>query len=152
MRVILSTTILLEEGAFVTREISLDYARTWLAVGSVENFCGHETVRVLGIEPAKDRRECPGYDEALCLKPRARLEFGREYTAAEVEAIGVQFTLITRAELPAISPDSLLTPAEAAAFFGGAESSWRNRAASGEIPGVFKKGKQWLIPRHTVIQ
>ena len=151
MRVILSTTILLGEGAFVAREISLDRARAWLGAGPVENFCGHETVRVLGIEPAKDRHECPGYDEALCLKPRARLEFGREYTAAEVETIGVQFTLITRIE-PGISPDSLLTPAEAAVLFGGAESSWRNRAASGEIPGAFKKGKQWLIPESAILQ
>lgn len=150
-RAILSTTILLEEGTFAAREISLDAARVWLAAAPADNFCGHETVRVLGIEPAKDRHECPGYDEALCLKPRARLEFGREYTAAEVETIGVQFTLITRIE-PGISPDSLLTPAEAAVLFGGAESSWRNRAASGEIPGAFKKGKQWLIPKSAILQ
>lgn len=45
------------------------------------------------------------------------------------------------------APDTLLTPAEVAAATGTHESTWRNRCARGEIPGAFKKGKQWLIPR-----
>jgi hypothetical protein len=40
-----------------------------------------------------------------------------------------------------------LTPAEAAERSGLAEITWRKRAAGGKIPGAFKKGKQWLIPR-----
>jgi hypothetical protein len=43
-----------------------------------------------------------------------------------------------------------LTPAEAAAHFGGAEVTWRTRAAAGLIPGAVKKGKQWLFPRSAV--
>lgn len=50
----------------------------------------------------------------------------------------------------AVAPLSLLTPAEAADETDTSESSWRNRAAAGEIPGAFKKGKQWLIPRSAV--
>ncbi len=46
----------------------------------------------------------------------------------------------------ALIPRQYVTPNEAAAFTGTAESSWRNRAAAGEIPGAVKKGKQWLIP------
>lgn len=45
---------------------------------------------------------------------------------------------------------SVLTPAEAAELTNTHESGWRNRAAAGEIPGAFKKGKQWLIPRSAV--
>lgn len=41
---------------------------------------------------------------------------------------------------------TMLTPAEIAVKTGTSESSWRNRAAAGKIPGAFKKGKQWLIP------
>lgn len=47
------------------------------------------------------------------------------------------------------SPD-YLTPVEIADATGTAESTWRNKAAAGEIPGAVKKGKQWLIPRWAV--
>lgn len=49
------------------------------------------------------------------------------------------------------APDEMLTPAEIAAATGTAESSWRNKAAAGEIPGALKKGKQWLLPRSVVL-
>ncbi len=42
---------------------------------------------------------------------------------------------------------ALLTAGEAAAETGTSESLWRNRAASGQLPGAVKKGKTWLIPR-----
>jgi len=45
------------------------------------------------------------------------------------------------------APDTMLTPAEVAAATGTAESTWRNKAAAGHIPGAEKKGKQWLLPR-----
>lgn len=44
------------------------------------------------------------------------------------------------------APDAMLTPAEIAAQTGTNESTWRNKAASGEIAGAVKKGKQWLLP------
>jgi len=44
------------------------------------------------------------------------------------------------------SPDEVLTPAEVANQTGTAESTWRNKAAAGEIPGAIKLGKQWLLP------
>jgi len=47
----------------------------------------------------------------------------------------------------ASAPDELLTPAEVAEITGTADSTWRNKAAAGEIPGAVKKGKQWLLPR-----
>lgn len=45
------------------------------------------------------------------------------------------------------APDTLLTPVEIADATGTAESTWRNKAAAGKIPGAIKKGKQWLLPR-----
>lgn len=50
----------------------------------------------------------------------------------------------------ATAPADLLTPAEAANATDTSESYWRNRAAAGEIPGAYKKGKQWLLPRAAV--
>lgn len=50
----------------------------------------------------------------------------------------------------AASKPSFVTPAQIAAQTGTAESSWRNRAAAGEIIGAVKAGKQWLIPLNTL--
>jgi len=100
-RVILSTKLLIGDGTFECREITPDEATNWLALGPVENYCGHATVRILGLEPDRSRRECEGYDEALCLKPRSRLEFGREYSQEEIAAIGVEYALIRRIITPA---------------------------------------------------
>lgn len=44
------------------------------------------------------------------------------------------------------APDTMLTPVEVADKTGTAESTWRNKAAAGDIPGAVKKGKQWLLP------
>lgn len=46
----------------------------------------------------------------------------------------------------ASAADRFVTPAEVAEATGTAESGWRNKAAAGDIPGVIKKGKQWLLP------
>ena len=44
------------------------------------------------------------------------------------------------------APADTITPAEVAEKTGTAESTWRNKAAAGLIPGAEKKGKQWLLP------
>lgn len=97
-RVVLSTKLLIGDGTFRARTITRQEAADWLAAGPVENYCGHETVRILGIEPDKSRKSCTGYDEALCLNAKSRLDFGKEYSLAEIEAIGVEFTLIEKLE------------------------------------------------------
>lgn len=43
--------------------------------------------------------------------------------------------------------EELLTPVEMAELTGTAESTWRNKASAGQLPGAIKKGKQWLIPQ-----
>lgn len=93
-RAILSTTLLIGEGAFRADVVDLETAKAWLDQGPFVNYCGHETVRILGLEPARGREFCTGYDEALALKPKARLESGREYSLAEIEEVGIEFTLI----------------------------------------------------------
>ena len=95
-RVILSTTIILEVGKYEMLEIGLEGAKEFAK--SAENFVGHTTVKILGIEPAKDRKNCDSYDEALILKPLKRLEFGKEYTLKELEQIGFTYFLISRHE------------------------------------------------------
>lgn len=52
----------------------------------------------------------------------------------------------------ASAPDETMTPAEIAEITGTVESTWRNKAARGEIPGAVKRGKQWLIPDRVVIE
>ena len=96
MKVILSTPMLLETGNFTMNEISLEEAKEWVDNNEVKNYCGHETVRILDLEPAKNREECFGYSECLCLKPNARLEFGKEYTKEEIKNIGVKAFLIKK--------------------------------------------------------
>lgn len=93
-RAILSSPLLLEAGEFKMEEILLDEAIKFAT--TAQNFCGHQTVKVLGIEPAKTREECAGYDEAICLKPVGRLEFGREYSVAEILKIGIKIFKISK--------------------------------------------------------
>lgn len=69
-----------------------------------------------------------------------------EYKPAD-EAIAVVAMLYAYAS----APDETLTPAEIAAATGTAESTWRNKAAAGEIAGAVKRGKQWLIPERVLI-
>ncbi|PLX26912.1 hypothetical protein C0583_05685 [Candidatus Parcubacteria bacterium] len=93
-KAILSAPMLLEEGNFTAKVISLDEARAWAV--DAENFCGHQTVKAIGVDPTETRGVCQGYDEALALKPKGRLEFGKEYTIEEILEIGVTPFLITR--------------------------------------------------------
>jgi hypothetical protein len=97
-KVILSTALVLGDGLFRSESISLDQAKAWIVSNRPQNFCGHQTVKVLGVEPAQTREVCKGYDQALCLSAKGRLEFGREYTAEEIMEVGVDFRLITRIE------------------------------------------------------
>lgn len=92
--VILSTALILEEGNYDVRNITLAYAQQWVEANNPTNFSGHATVLAVGVQPSKDRAVCDGYDNALVLKPLGRLEFGREYTLQEILDIGVQPMLI----------------------------------------------------------
>jgi len=94
-KVILSTPLLLTDGLYRRRTISLEEAVDWVANSNPRNFCGHQTVKILGLEPSTTREACKGFSEALCLKPKGRLEFGKEYSLAEIQAVGVEFVLLT---------------------------------------------------------
>lgn len=93
-KVILSTKLMLNQGVFLSREISLEEAKKWAQDNNPRNYCGHETVKILGLQPAVTRETCQGYSEALCLAVNGRLEFGREYSIEEIQEIGVIFTLV----------------------------------------------------------
>jgi len=93
-KVILSTTMLLECGRYEMTEVDLAFAKDFAA--EADNFVGHSTVKVLGIEPSSERRVCDAYDEALVLKVNGRLEFGREYSVSDIEEIGYTIYLIRK--------------------------------------------------------
>lgn len=95
-RVILSSKIIIGDGTFETRLITEAQAQEWLKDGPFQNFSGHETVRILGLKPDKSRKTCDGYDQALVIVAKARLEFGREYSLSEIKKIGMEFSLISR--------------------------------------------------------
>lgn len=95
-KVILSSPLLLEVGLWRMEEITLAEAKAFAR--EAENFCGHETVKILDIDPKQASKVCEGYDEALALKPAGRLEFGREYSREEIEEIGVTISKISRVE------------------------------------------------------
>lgn len=94
--VILSSTLLLEDGHFKRSTLTKEEALEWVDFNDPTNFVGHETVKILDILPALSREVCLRYDTALCLKPIGRLDFGKEYTKAEIEANGVEFVLIEK--------------------------------------------------------
>lgn len=94
-KVILSTKLIIGEGLFLSRSVSLVEAQKWVVDNNPINFCGHQTVKLVGLTPATTRDQCVGYTEALCLSAKGRLDFGREYTVEEIEDIGVDFTLVT---------------------------------------------------------
>jgi hypothetical protein len=96
IRVILSTALILDEGTFTSTNLSKKQAQKWLRKGPFINYCGHESVRILGLEPSQKREQCTYYDEALAIRAKKRLEYGREYTQEEIEKIGVIFVLIKR--------------------------------------------------------
>ena len=95
-RVILSTPMMLEEGTFTMRQVPLCEAVRWVEAHNPTNYVGHSTVRVLGIEPATTRDVCDRYDQALSLKVQGRLDYGTEYSAEDIMALGVKAYLITR--------------------------------------------------------
>lgn len=94
-KVILSTPMLLTTGLFRMEEITLEEAKAWVAEHNPVNYVGHQTVKVLGLEPATSRDVCTGYNQALSLKVNGRIEFGKEYTVDEILAVGVTCFLIT---------------------------------------------------------
>jgi hypothetical protein len=49
-----------------------------------------------------------------------------------------------------VSPAGMVTPAEAAALSGTTESAWHTAATTGQLPGAFRDGTHWLIPRSAV--
>ncbi|MHC4397140.1 MAG: hypothetical protein ACYS1A_15985 [Planctomycetota bacterium] len=98
IQVILSSPILVEDGEFTRKTITQKEAQIWVNKNCPTNFSQHQITKILGVEPAATRENTPGYDEALIISPNDRLEFGREYTKAEIKEIGVSFVLIQKRE------------------------------------------------------
>lgn len=93
-KVILSASILLEDGIFHRKTITFEEALEFSK--DSYNYVLHDTVKMLGVEPAIIRESCPSYIQALILQPKQRLKFGKEYSLEEIEEIGVDFILITK--------------------------------------------------------
>ena len=93
--VILSTTLILTTGNFHVTRLTQEEAIAWVKDHNPTNYCGHQTVKAVGLQPATSREVCNYYKSALCLKPLGRLEFGKEYSLEEILAVGVDYLLIT---------------------------------------------------------
>ncbi len=79
------------EGTFQFRIISKEEAINLIKNNDLIGvFTSHQTIKVLGLKPCQGR---PIYNPELnhiqlWIKPKGRLEFGKEYTLDEIEAIG----------------------------------------------------------------
>lgn len=98
-QVILSSPILVEDGTFTRKTISQVEAQAWVDKNGPINFSEHQTVKILGLEPADTRENVLYYSEALIISPNERLEFGREYTVEEIKAISVEFVMILKEDV-----------------------------------------------------
>ena len=77
------------EGRWDIKKISLEEAKNLLQGAEVAVYSGHQTVKILGLSPAEGRPiYVPAGETQLWVKPKGRLDFGREYTAEEIEQIG----------------------------------------------------------------
>jgi hypothetical protein len=95
-RVILSA-LLPAVGGIVLYKLTDEQARRWVAMGDLTNYVQHETVRIVGVEPAAERLECPpDWGQALVIRSPHRLEPRREYSQAEFEAMGYEIWLAIR--------------------------------------------------------
>lgn len=94
--VILSAPILIEDGCYCTGILTHEETIAWVKKFNPTNFCGHQTVKIIGLEPANARHDCDGYERALIIQPIKRLEFGREYSAEEILEIGCVYRVISK--------------------------------------------------------
>jgi hypothetical protein len=74
------------------------------------------------------------------------------WEGSQILDTGIESSYATRDEALARVDElfGYLTPYEIAMGTDTAESTWRNKAARGELRGAIKKGKQWLIPRSAI--
>lgn len=93
--VVLSTPMMLLDGEYNMITITLEDAQHLVKEQPPVNFSGHQTVKLLGLDPSEKRATCDSYKTALVLSPKERLEFGKEYTLEEIEEIGVECKYIT---------------------------------------------------------
>ena len=95
---ILSSSILLADGLYKRRTITVTEAKELMKTHVFTNFVGHETVKVLGIEPLPkgERPQCRNFDVALVVQPFERLDFGHEYSVQELQEIGYRIILVEK--------------------------------------------------------
>lgn len=133
----------------MTKNTSEELSEIQARLSRVPGYCNHETEGLNGVLGTGHALHAVGRiseDQLRAFLVVAEIIEQHQPASVGIKQPNVSYGDKTVADIS----DSLLTPAEAAELFGGAESSWRNRAASGEIPGAFKKGKQWLIPKTAV--
>ena len=90
LKVVIVSSFIPIFGHFRISKISKEKALEILKAANIQVFSQHETVKILGLEPAKERitYEPNPNDIQIWIKPKQRLEFGREYSVDEIEKIG----------------------------------------------------------------
>jgi len=91
MKVAITSAFIPVQGKFKFKIISKQDAISLIKTNELVGiFTGHQTVKILGLKPVQGR---PVYNPQpdhiqLWIKPKGRLEFGKEYTIEEIEEIG----------------------------------------------------------------
>lgn len=99
--VILSSPLILEDGVYKMRTLDLEEALDLIAeVKDTDHkfisYTQHQTIKLFLMNPSDARYGCSSYDRAICIKPKSRLEFGKEYSFEEILEIGVKIQLIEK--------------------------------------------------------
>ncbi|MDB4431172.1 hypothetical protein N9137_02155 [Pseudomonadales bacterium] len=82
-----------------TTVLTVEEATNWVVKNSPKNYCGHDTTRIVGIEPSQSREFCNDWDAALTFKPKGRLEYGKEYSVSEILEIGITIILFEMVDM-----------------------------------------------------
>jgi len=91
MKVVIVSAFIPCEGIYEIKRISKDEAIDLINKNELAGiYTNHQTIKILGLEPCQGRPIFnPNGDEIqLWIKPKGRLEFGREYSIEEIEEIG----------------------------------------------------------------
>ena len=102
---IMNTTILVEDGLFRLRQISLEEAREIASSNEILSGVGHESTAeiisdLLGLHVPMNRINCgqAAGQSALCFKLNSRPKEGAILDRAAIEEIGYSFKLLERLE------------------------------------------------------
>ena len=91
MKIVIVSAFIPAEGIYEIKKVNKDEAIKNINENELVGiYTNHQTIKILGLEPCNGRPvfNPTGKEIQLWIKPKGRLEFGREYSIEEIEEIG----------------------------------------------------------------